>query len=245
MFTSQFIIAGSLLALSAVGLAEGRINYAELALIECGINPHPTSISAEESSPSSSTHTLESSTHTPEPSTHTPESSTHTTEPSTHTTEPSTHTTEPSTHTTEPSTHTTEPPPSSSSTWSSLLPESCYSTWEDEEHSTTTLLPHECYTHTSLIPPTSCPKPTCPPPATDQVCPLYIKVSSVTVPCTTDCCPTTTTVLLQTSTDVPCEEAMATETCDPCHIPTEWVTYMTGCAGTPTISITTIITPAF
>ncbi|KAI0117786.1 hypothetical protein GGR51DRAFT_500181 [Nemania sp. FL0031] len=128
------------------------------------------------------------------------------------------------------------PTPTSSEPASEVLPGSCYTTSDDFPHGTATVITHSCYTRTSIAPAPSCPTPSCSPPPTDQICPLFIKVSSVTVPCTTDCCPTTSTVY---ESKGPCP------TCDPCRIPTEWVTYMTGCPGTPTITMSTIITPAF
>ncbi|KAI1127378.1 hypothetical protein F5Y10DRAFT_194955 [Nemania abortiva] len=131
---------------------------------------------------------------------------------------------------------TPTPTPTYAGPASPALPGSCYTTSDDFEHSTATVLTHECFTQTSVVAAASCPTPSCAPPPTDLVCPLYIKVSSVTVPCTTDCCPTTSTVYESTG---PCP------TCDPCRIPTEWYTYITGCAGTPTITEVTIITPPY
>ncbi|KAI0406207.1 hypothetical protein F4802DRAFT_559774 [Xylaria palmicola] len=116
------------------------------------------------------------------------------------------------------------------------LPGSCYTTWDDFEHSTATVKTHECYTRTSLVPSAPCPTLSCAQRPSDLVCPLYIKVSSVTVPCATDCCPTTSTVYKPAG---PCP------TCDPCRIPTEWYTYTTGCVGTPTITEINVVTPAF
>ncbi|KAK0744049.1 hypothetical protein B0T18DRAFT_431201 [Schizothecium vesticola] len=81
----------------------------------------------------------------------------------------------------------------------------------------------KCYTHTVRAPPkTGCPAPT------DVMCPMYIKVTSVKVPCAqvplprcTDCCPTTKTKTLTAS----CTKG--------CQIPTETVTVQTGCKPTP------------
>ncbi|KAI0184406.1 hypothetical protein EV127DRAFT_237803 [Xylaria flabelliformis] len=136
--------------------------------------------------------------------------------------------------------------PTQSSSSSQTLPGSCYTTWDDWEHTTATVKTHECYTRTSLIPPASCPTLSCAPRPTDQVCPLYIKVSSITVPCATDCCPTTSTVYRESipaatsgiSTTLPCP------TCEACPIPTEWITYTTGCVGTPTITEVNTVTLA-
>ncbi|KAI1201346.1 hypothetical protein F5X97DRAFT_320427 [Nemania serpens] len=223
MFASQFILAGSLLALSAVAPVESQqLHGYKLILAECGILPFPYI-------PSIGTPSRPSPPPSPPESPPPPESS-------------STSSSSPEPKSPESKSPESEPPKSSSTTSSSLLPEpslllpeSCYSTWQDEL-GTTMLMTHECYTRTSIIPAPSCPKPSCPPPEPDQVCPLYIKRSSVTMPCSTDCCPETTTALEAVG---PCEEE-----CDPCHIPTEWVTYMTGCAGgPPTITMTEVVTP--
>ncbi|KAI1492354.1 hypothetical protein F4809DRAFT_43109 [Biscogniauxia mediterranea] len=120
------------------------------------------------------------------------------------------------------------------STPSPTIPGHCYTTIDDFEHTTGTVKTHECFTVTSTVPAATCPTLSCAPRPTDQICPQYIKVSSVTVPCATDCCPTTPTVLASSG---PCP------TCDPCRIPTDWVTVTTGCPGTPTITSHTLITP--
>ncbi|KAK1836813.1 hypothetical protein QBC39DRAFT_367019 [Podospora conica] len=74
----------------------------------------------------------------------------------------------------------------------------------------------KCYTHTVRAPPkTGCPAPT------DVMCPMYIKVTSVKVPCATDCCPTTKTATVTAS----CTKG--------CQVPTETVTVQTGCKATP------------
>ncbi|GAP86383.1 hypothetical protein SAMD00023353_1800220 [Rosellinia necatrix] len=114
------------------------------------------------------------------------------------------------------------------------LPATCYTTWDDWAHTTATVKTHECYTRTSVIPDTTCPSLSCAAPPTDIVCPLSIRVSSVTVPCSTDCCPTTTTTYAPTG---PCP------TCDPCRVPTVWYTYTTGCLNTPTITEINTIRP--
>ncbi|KAI1386406.1 uncharacterized protein F4822DRAFT_409980 [Hypoxylon trugodes] len=114
------------------------------------------------------------------------------------------------------------------------IPGHCSTTMDDFEHTTAWVKTHECYTYTRTVQSAACPVPTCPSPDPDQICPEYIKVSKVTVPCSTDCCPTTSTTYVS---DGPCS------TCDPCHIPTQWITYTTGCAGTPTITSETIVTP--
>ena len=77
-----------------------------------------------------------------------------------------------------------------------------------------------------------CPPLTCAPPPTDLVCPQYIKVSSTTVPCATDCCPTTGTTTVEAGTGSRTGAGSDNcPTCDPCRIPTEWITYTTGCPG--------------
>ncbi|KAI3316605.1 hypothetical protein HD806DRAFT_423053 [Xylariaceae sp. AK1471] len=106
----------------------------------------------------------------------------------------------------------------------------------DDRRLRATVLTHECYTFTSVVPAATCPTLSCAPPPTGQVCPLYIKVSSITVPCATDCCPTTSTTY---------EAAGPCPTCSSCPIPTEWITYTTGCISTPVVAETTIVTPAY
>ncbi|KAI0469498.1 hypothetical protein F4859DRAFT_132984 [Xylaria cf. heliscus] len=166
-------------------------------------------------------------------------------------------------------TATPTPPPTQPSTDPSSpspLPGSCYTTWDDWEHTTATVKTHSCYTRTSLIPPASCPTLSCAPKPPDRVCVLYIAVSSITVPCATDCCPTTSTVYIE-STPTPASTSTGTgtgnsngardgdsdgggdsggvacPTCEECPIPTEWITYTTGCLGTPTITEVNVVTP--
>ncbi|KAI1735766.1 hypothetical protein F4680DRAFT_297582 [Xylaria scruposa] len=142
--------------------------------------------------------------------------------------------------------------PTQSSSSPQTLPGSCYTTWDDWEHTTATVKTYECYTRTSLIPPASCPTLSCAPRPTDQVCPLYIRVSSITVPCATDCCPTTSTVYREsiaattttTTTGAAASTTLPCPTCEACPIPTEWITYTTGCAGTPTITEVNAVTPS-
>ncbi|RYP44996.1 hypothetical protein DL768_008610 [Monosporascus sp. mg162] len=116
------------------------------------------------------------------------------------------------------------------------LPPTCTTTYVDTAHWTAWTGTHVCYTHTVTAPDASCPTLSCAPPPTDLVCPMYIKVSSTTVPCSTNCCPTTPTTTVSSG---PCE------TCDPCHIPTEWITYTTGCPGRPTITAVATSTPTY
>ncbi|KAI0478917.1 hypothetical protein GGR56DRAFT_349719 [Xylariaceae sp. FL0804] len=122
---------------------------------------------------------------------------------------------------------------------SGALPATCYTTHRQHRsgHASKTagVETHGCYTRTSTVMAASCPSSSCPPKATDLICPDFIKISQVTVPCSTDCCPATPTVTAAVG---------SCTTCDPCHIPTEWITYMTGCPGTSTITSATIVTPA-
>ncbi|KAI0171832.1 hypothetical protein GGR52DRAFT_443656 [Hypoxylon sp. FL1284] len=116
------------------------------------------------------------------------------------------------------------------------LPGHCSTTIDDFEHTFATVKTHECFTHTRPAPSPTCPLLSCRPPPTDAICPEIIRVSSVTVPCATDCCPTTSTKYVSTA---------ACPTCADCPIPTQWITYTTGCPNTPTITASTIITPAW
>ncbi|KAI1103101.1 hypothetical protein F4804DRAFT_244000 [Jackrogersella minutella] len=114
------------------------------------------------------------------------------------------------------------------------VPAHCSTTMDDFEHTTAWVKTYECYTYTRTAPSSTCPTLSCPPRPTDEFCPQIIEVSSVTVPCATDCCPTTSTSYVATG---------ACPTCAACPIPTEWITYTTGCEGTPTITSATIETP--
>ncbi|KAI2637113.1 hypothetical protein GGS26DRAFT_588660 [Hypomontagnella submonticulosa] len=114
------------------------------------------------------------------------------------------------------------------------VPAACTTIIDDFEHTTAYTKTHSCYTRTMTVPSSSCPTYSCAARPTDAVCPQIIKVSSVTVPCATDCCPFTTTSL---EYKAPCP------TCADCPIPTQWITYTTGCPGTPTITSQTIVTP--
>ncbi|KAI3338653.1 hypothetical protein F4824DRAFT_499018 [Ustulina deusta] len=134
--------------------------------------------------------------------------------------------------------HPNTPTPTVSQPSSYTLPQSCYTTFEDFRYHRTRVLTHSCYTRTSFFPAGPCPTLSCPRASTGHVCPLYIKVSTVTVPCATDCCPTTSTAY-EPDNSAPCP------TCDPCLIPTEWITYTTGCVGTSTITEINVVTPAY
>ncbi|KAI5868488.1 hypothetical protein GGS23DRAFT_33414 [Durotheca rogersii] len=120
------------------------------------------------------------------------------------------------------------------STPTPTIPGHCSTTIDDFEHTTASVRTHECYTYTRIAPSSTCPMIKCAPRPTDVFCPQYIRVSSVTVPCSTDCCPTTPTSYVSTG---------RCPTCAPCVVPTQWITYTTGCPGTPTISTETIETP--
>ncbi|KAK9771233.1 putative VWFC domain-containing protein [Seiridium cardinale] len=100
------------------------------------------------------------------------------------------------------------------------LPGSCFTTWDDFEHTTGGVKGPDCFTYTSTTTPASC--PSC---AADStlVCPLFIRVTTTSVPCSTDCCPTTPTAYV----DGPCP------TCGQCNIPTETTVQTTGCSTDP------------
>ncbi|KAI1776893.1 hypothetical protein F4818DRAFT_362239 [Hypoxylon cercidicola] len=114
------------------------------------------------------------------------------------------------------------------------VPAHCSTTIDDFEHTKATVKTHECYTYTREAPAPTCATLSCASRPTDVICPLIIEVSSVTVPCATDCCPNTSTSYVSTG---------ACPTCADCPIPTQWITYTTGCAGTPTITSETTVTP--
>ncbi|KAL1836503.1 hypothetical protein VTJ49DRAFT_5061 [Mycothermus thermophilus] len=80
-----------------------------------------------------------------------------------------------------------------------------------------------CYTHTTTttVVPKDCPPIKCLPPTNPIACPAVIKITSVPVPCSTNCCPSTPT---QTVTKKICPTCITR-----CVIPTETVTYTTGC----------------
>ncbi|KAI2625155.1 hypothetical protein GGS21DRAFT_310040 [Xylaria nigripes] len=118
--------------------------------------------------------------------------------------------------------------PADTATATPALPASCYTTIPSEH----TVETHKCYTLTTVIPPTTCPVLPCPTP--HGMCPQDVVVSSRTVPCSTDCCPTTSTI---SEPSGPCP------TCEACPLPTVWVTYITGCPGTPTITLYPNSTP--
>lgn len=65
-----------------------------------------------------------------------------------------------------------------------------------------------------------CPREECPPETEPVFCPLIIVESTVTAPCSTDCCPTTGTTTVTTSCPKPCEK---------CPIPTNYYTVTAEC----------------
>ncbi|AEO66531.1 2a966bb7-59bd-4934-9aa4-07e17b4d67a6 [Thermothielavioides terrestris] len=78
-----------------------------------------------------------------------------------------------------------------------------------------------CYTATVTTVPLDCPRIECP--TQNIYCPLYIKETTVAVPCSTDCCPTTPTHTVTTKCPG-CKTG--------CVIPTETITVTTGCGKT-------------
>ncbi|TRX96839.1 hypothetical protein FHL15_002145 [Xylaria flabelliformis] len=139
--------------------------------------------------------------------------------------------------------------PTQSSYSSQTLPGSCYTTWDDCKHTTATVKTHECYTRTSLIPPGKQPpifphSPYSTPPIIPSSPPNSIKAKEEEKGLT----PTQHPAQLSpaprgprtsgASTTLPCP------TCEACPIPTEWITYTTGCVGTPTITEVNTVTPA-
>jgi len=65
------------------------------------------------------------------------------------------------------------------------------------------------------------------------MCPMYIKVTSVTVPCSTDCCPHTPTATVTNRVCPGCPTG--------CVIPTETITVTSGCKKTTGIPVPTAI----
>ncbi|ORY65005.1 uncharacterized protein BCR38DRAFT_189108 [Pseudomassariella vexata] len=97
-------------------------------------------------------------------------------------------------------------------------PAHCSTTIDDFEHMTGWVTTHSCYTYTSTTQASSCPTYSRDPSA---ICPLYIQVSTIDVPCATDCCPTTGTTYV---TEASCSTSV------PCPVSTEYITSTTGCA---------------
>ncbi|KAK7914086.1 hypothetical protein PG985_011789 [Apiospora marii] len=83
------------------------------------------------------------------------------------------------------------------------------------------LATHSCYTatrYTTRI--GGCERLECPPRTQHVECPLFIPVTTVEVPCKTDCCPTTPTHVVTTPCPQPCPE---------CPHSTQTQTVTTGC----------------
>ncbi|KAK4044199.1 hypothetical protein C8A01DRAFT_31807 [Parachaetomium inaequale] len=80
-----------------------------------------------------------------------------------------------------------------------------------------------CYTATTTktVTPSICPLIKCVAPTDPIMCPMYIKVTTVAVPCSTDCCPQTPTATVTKSACPTCTTG--------CVIPTQTVTVTTGC----------------
>ncbi|KAL1843707.1 hypothetical protein VTK73DRAFT_2788 [Phialemonium thermophilum] len=85
--------------------------------------------------------------------------------------------------------------------------------------------PVSCYTRTHTTSSENCPRINCPM-ASRLICPMYISITSLPVPCSTDCCPSTPTHYVTHSCVTTCPTA--------CVIPTETVEVTTGCPATPT-----------
>lgn len=66
-----------------------------------------------------------------------------------------------------------------------------------------------------------CPREECPPTTEPVICPLAIIESIITVPCSTDCCPTTGTTTVTTPCPTPCEK---------CTISTNYSTVTASCS---------------
>ncbi|KAH6634983.1 hypothetical protein B0J18DRAFT_35213 [Chaetomium sp. MPI-SDFR-AT-0129] len=101
------------------------------------------------------------------------------------------------------------------------LPKTCSKYLED---------PKLCYTATTTetVAPSICPMIKCVEPTGHVVCPPYIKVTTVEVPCSTDCCPKTPTATVTATADCPGCTAE-------CVVPTTTVTATTGVCGGITV----------
>ncbi|KAK1764740.1 hypothetical protein QBC33DRAFT_561421 [Phialemonium atrogriseum] len=111
---------------------------------------------------------------------------------------------------------TPTPTPTSSSP---LLPSHCTTRFWDDEHSTEALKTPDCYTFTRLAEDPAC---QCAP-AADVMCPMIISVTTVDVPCSTDCCPTTPTATVAT-----CASSCDTRRCT---VPTQTLYRTAECAS--------------
>ncbi|KAL2020453.1 hypothetical protein VTK56DRAFT_8419 [Thermocarpiscus australiensis] len=89
-----------------------------------------------------------------------------------------------------------------------------------------------CYTYTLTTTPIKCPSLPCPTQTGPIVCPQLVKVTTISVPCSTDCCPVTPTEYV-------------TNSCPGCGcvIPTATVTVTTGCKVNPGPVVTPTATP--
>ncbi|KAH6632171.1 hypothetical protein F5144DRAFT_244329 [Chaetomium tenue] len=96
-----------------------------------------------------------------------------------------------------------------------------------------------CYTATTTTTavPTICPMIKCVAPTDPIMCPMVIKVTTVSVPCSTDCCPRTPTATVT-------EKGRCPGCTTGCVIPTHTVTVTTGCKTTGIIRPTAILTVA-
>ncbi|KAK4150160.1 hypothetical protein C8A00DRAFT_37250 [Chaetomidium leptoderma] len=83
-----------------------------------------------------------------------------------------------------------------------------------------------CYTATTTttVVPTTCPLIKCAAPTDPIMCPMYIKVTTTSVPCATDCCPKTPTATVTKKKCPSCTTG--------CVIPTITSTVTTGCKTT-------------
>lgn len=117
---------------------------------------------------------------------------------------------------------TTTPTTITSSYPVTTIPASCYTTFDDWAHTTAWVSAEKCYTYTSTTSATDC--PTCHL-TTPLTCEAIAKVSIVTVPCSTDCCPVTPTAYV----------ASACPPCGTCVIPTYYST-VTSSGCNPTIA---------
>jgi len=97
--------------------------------------------------------------------------------------------------------------------------------------------PSACYTATTTktVTPTICPLIKCVPPTDPIMCPMIIKVTTVAVPCSTDCCPHTPTATVT-------EKGKCPGCTTGCVVPTETLTVTTGCKTTGIVRPTAILT---
>ncbi|KAF3020090.1 Rhs element vgr protein [Neopestalotiopsis sp. 37M] len=110
------------------------------------------------------------------------------------------------------------------------IPGSCLTTFIDAIDRTGDIIGPSCFTYTTTY---ALPCFACPPLSTPIACPALAVLTSITVPCPTDCCPTTTTTTLP-------------GTCPPCGtcvIPTYTSTVSATCTSTSTKAIPPTETP--